>query len=130
MNSLWRRTVLALPLALAACGGGLYLEFGDDFDDFPPEVSLAASPNPVDAGQTLQVVAAATDPESGIDKVVLYRLDDGGVAVLVAEDFNAPYEWLLTAPTGGRTTLRLFARATDRYGNRGDSAVLTVVVRP
>ncbi len=130
MNTLWRWPALALPLALAACGGGLYVEVGDGFDNFPPEVSLAATPNPVDAGQTLQVVAAATDPESGIDKVVLYRLDDGGAAVVIAEDVVAPYEWLLAAPGGGRTSLRLFARATDREGNRGDSAVLTVTVRP
>lgn len=127
MDRRFRRASCLVPLALAACGGGVYFEIGDGFDEWPPDVAIAASPDPVAAGATLKVVAAATDPETGVESVVLYRLD-GNAAVFIGEDRASPYEWLVVAPDDGRTTLQLFARATDREGNRADSEVVAVRV--
>ena len=92
-------------------------------------MSLAATPDPVDAGESLSVVAAASDPESGVESVRLYRLD-GNIRVLLGEDRVAPYQWQVVAPTDGRTTLSLYARATDREGHWAESDVITVAVRP
>lgn len=123
------RLVLAAPLlaALAACGGGLYISFGDD-NLGPPSVSLAAAQTSVRAGDSVRVVAAAAD-ENGIDEVALYRLD-GNAAVRLGSDGSAPYEWQVLVPSDGRTTLRLFARATDGVGDRADSDLLTLTVTP
>lgn len=120
---------LMLTAALAGCGGGLFIgvEFGDD-DFGPPDVSLAAGQTTVRAGDTLRVVAAAAD-ENGIDSVAFFRLD-GNTEVLLGSDGAAPYEWDLVVPADGRSTLRLFARATDGFGSRGDSALLTLAVTP
>ena len=115
-------------LALTACGGGFFVEIGDGFDDGPPSVSLAAGATSVQAGQTLNVVAAAAD-SNGIDEVAFYRLD-GNTAVRLGSDGRAPYEWSVPVPSDGRNTLRLFARATDNFGNRADSDVVFVTVTP
>lgn len=123
-----RTAVLAAVLPLAACGGGFYLEIGDGFDDGPPSVSLAAGAASVQAGQTLNVVAAAADT-NGIDEVAFYRLD-GNTAVRLGSDGREPYEWAVLVPGDGRTTLRLFARATDGFGNRADSDLVVVTVTP
>ncbi len=116
---------LLAAAALAGCGGGIYLGWGDD-DFGPPSVSLAAAVASVPAGGTVRVVAAAAD-ENGIDEVALYRIDDGR-AVFVASDVSAPYEWDVLVPDDGRTTLRLFARATDGWGERADSRELVLTV--
>ena len=123
-----RAAALCAALALVACGGGFFVGIGDGFDDGPPSVSLAAAETTVQAGQTLRVVAAAADA-NGIDAVAFYRLD-GNVAVLLGSDGRAPYEWSLRGPSDGRSTLRLFARATDNFGNRADSDVVFVTVTP
>ena len=122
-----RPLMLLLPAALAACGGGLFIGFGDD-DFGPPSVSLDAAQTSVVAGDTVRVVAAAAD-ENGIDEVAFYRVD-GGSAVRLGSDADEPYEWFVAVPTDGRTTLRLFARATDGWGNRADSAELVLDVTP
>jgi predicted small lipoprotein YifL len=129
MKTAWR-TRLALALlapVLAACGGGLYIGFGDD-DFGPPSVSLAAAQTSVQAGETIRVVAAAAD-ENGIDEVAFYRID-GNSALRLGSDGSAPYEWNLVVPDDGRTTLRLFARATDGWGERADSNELVLTVVP
>jgi len=119
----------AALLALSACGGGFYVEWGNGIDDLgPPSVSLVASPSTVQAGQTVLLAAAASD-ENGIDEVTFYRLD-GSSAVLLGGDSHSPYEWSLSAPTDGRSTLRVFARATDNTGHWADSSVLTLTVTP
>lgn len=122
-----RRTLASLlaAVALAGCGGGIYLGWGDD-DFGPPSVNLAAPVTSVPAGGTVRVVAAAAD-ENGIDEVALYRID-GDLAVFVASDVSAPYEWDVLVPDDGRTTLRLFARATDGWGERADSRELVLTV--
>ena len=120
---------LSAAAALAACGGGfsLYID-GSDFGEYRlPSVGLAAAQTTVVAGQSVRLVAAASD-ESGIDSVAFYRLD-GGTAVLLGGDSSEPYEWFATAPTDGRTTLVVFARATDNAGNRADSDIVSIAIR-
>jgi hypothetical protein len=118
----------AAALLLAACGGGVYFGFGDGFDDFPPVVNLAATVVSVQAGQSARFVAAASD-ENGIDEVAFYRVD-ATQSVLVARDDTVPYEALVQAPADGRTSLSVFARATDDFGNQTDSQVVTITVTP
>ena len=127
---LWMLMALGTATALSACGGGLSLYIdGSDFDEYrPPSVSLAAAQTAVLAGQAVRLVAAASD-ESGIDSVSFYRIDNG-TAVLLGADGSAPYEWEAVAPTDGRDTFLVFARATDNAGNRADSAVVSIAIRP
>jgi len=115
-------------LALAACGGGISLGFGTGFDDFPPAVSLAAAVTSVQAGQSVRFVAAATD-DDGIESVAFYRIDNDDNELL-GSDIHDPYEITITAPTDGRTTLSVFARASDNDGNQTDSAIVTIAVTP
>jgi len=74
-------------------------------------------------------LSAAASDESGIDEVRFYRLD-GGSAVLLGGDSFAPYEWTLTGPSDGRSTVRVYARAVDNNGNAADSDVLSLDVTP
>jgi Bacterial Ig domain len=121
---------LLFTLGLAACGGGfsLGINIGSALDFSPPSISIAVSPSAVRAGDSVHIVAAAAD-ESGIDAVSFYRFD-GNTAVLLGSVGSEPFEWLVTAPGDGRATLRVFARALDRAGNRADSAVVAVGVTP
>ena len=124
-----RLAALGAALLLAGCGGGLYLGWGDYDDDGAPSVSITTAQSSVPAGGVLRVVAAASDDDSGIDEVAFYRLD-GGAAVRLGSDGSAPYEWNVVAPTDGRGTLSVFARARDGAGNTADSSVLSVSVTP
>ena len=57
-----RRMLLAtLPLALAGCGGGIYLGLGDGYDDTPPSVSVVLPNGPVCAGDVLRIATASVD---------------------------------------------------------------------
>jgi hypothetical protein len=118
-------SVLCSVLLLGACGGGLYIDFEDDE---PPAVELAVDRTSAQAGQTVQLTAAASD-DDGIDWVFFYRLD-GSVAVRVGDDGRRPYQAVAVVPSDGRSELRLFARAYDWSGNRTDSAVVSVAVTP
>jgi hypothetical protein len=125
------RTAATLAVSvLMGCGGGISIGFGigGEFDVFQPSVSIAAPLSSVQAGQAFTLVAAASD-QSGIDEVAFYRLD-GNVQVRLGSDGSAPYEWLVVAPSDGRTTLQVFARAIDNAGNRADSQILTLSVTP
>jgi hypothetical protein len=120
---------LAGAALLTACGGGFYVEWSNGFDDDgPPSVQLVASSTSVQAGGSVRLAAAASD-ESGIDEVRFYRLDGGG-AVLLGGDSFSPYEWTLTGPTDGRSTVRVYARAIDNDGHAADSSVLSLDVTP
>ena len=57
-----------------------------------------------------------------------YRLD-GDRAVLIARDRDRPYESAVAVPADGRGVLRLFADATDEFGNVGTSPVEVVTIR-
>lgn len=125
-----RVTVLAAVMtsvALASCGGGVYLEFGDE-DDLPPVVELAAASSSAPAGSTVRLVAAAAD-EYGIDHVSFYRYD-GNTAVRLGSDSSPPYDWQLLLPEDGRGSVTVFARAVDDWGNRADSNLVSIAVTP
>jgi hypothetical protein len=113
---------------VSACGGGLWLGIGSAWDGSPPSVSLAAAQASVPAGGTLRVVAAAADP-SGIEDVAFYRLD-GSQWVRLGSDGSEPYQWDVPVPADGRTSVSVFARATDGSGLEADSSVVTVPVAP
>jgi hypothetical protein len=127
MNLTRRLPCLAASFALAGCGGGVYLEFSD-FDDLPPEVSLAAASASAPAGSRVRLVAAAAD-ESGIERVAFYRYD-GNTAVRLGSDGAAPYEWSLVVPADGRASVSVFAEAVDNEGNRNDSALVDIAILP
>jgi hypothetical protein len=117
---------LSAGLAVAACGGGIYLEFDDD--DLDPVVDLAASATSAQGGATVRLVAAAAD-ESGIDRVNFYRFD-GNTAVRLGSDSNPPYDWQFEVPDDGRTSVIVFARAYDNFDNSQDSALVTITITP
>lgn len=114
------------PLLLAGCGGGLYIGWGGDDDDGDPSVSITSAQSSVAAGGVLRVAAAASD-DSGIDSVAFYRLD-GEAATRLGSDGSEPYQWDIAVPADGRTTVTVFARARDGWGNEADSTRLTVPV--
>ena len=120
----------ALALLTTACGGSVSFGFGsfNEFDESPPSINVVASASSVQAGQSVQLMAAAAD-ESGIDSVAFYRMD-GSTVVLLGTDGFEPYEWLASAPTDGRTLLTVFARARDNAGNLADSNTVTITVTP
>jgi hypothetical protein len=118
-----------LPLALAGCGGSISFGIGDGFDEIPPDVTIASPVTTIQAGQPITFVASASDPETGIDDVRFYRVD-GGVFTALGSDGSSPYEWTTIAPTDGRTTLVVFARARDNAGNSTDSTAVTITITP
>ena len=118
----------AMAMALAGCGGGVYLgyEWGDD--GLPPSVELVASAYEVVPLQSVRLVAAAADDTGYIDQVEFYRFD-GNRPVLLGIDRSQPYETLMVVPDDGRARVELFARAVDSYGDVGDSAIIALDVR-
>lgn len=127
-----RLAALALVSSLAGCGGGIFVGFDFSDDDFgvPPSISLAVSPSAAPSGAVVQLVAAASDP-GGIDSVAFYQLDDDGTALLLGADGTQPYQWNATVPAATASgSVRYFARATDGFGRRADSGVVTVVITP
>jgi hypothetical protein len=115
---------LATALGLSSCGGGFFIGDGIDVED--PDISLIADTSTVIAGDSVKLTAAAAD-SGGIDEVAFYRLDNGA-ATRLGSDGRSPYEWTVQAPDDGRTTLQVFARATDEAGNTADSATLTITI--
>lgn len=122
-----RSAVIALAAAslLAGCYVGTYVEIGPDDD--PPSVSLAASPATAARGESIGLVAAASDDYRVID-VEFYRLDLGGNTYL-GRDSSAPYALDTVVPAGASGEVRFVARATDDAGQRSESQTVTVVVR-
>jgi hypothetical protein len=125
----------AALLACAGCGGGLFLNvggsFGDGFDDGNgPDVNLASAATSASPGQTVHLVAAASD-DVGIDSVAFYRADLQS-DTLLGSDGNAPYEWDAQIPGGAAGgAVQFFAIATDVAGNRSRSASVVInVVSP
>lgn len=114
--------------ALAGCGGSVSLGFGFGDDD-RPTASLTVSPTSASPGDTLRLVAAASD-DFGVDFVEFYRLDAGGGATRLGFDGLPPYQLDTTVPAGAVGSVQYFARAIDGGGQRGDSAVVTVGIGP
>lgn len=127
MNPLPRRLPIALlPLALAACGGGVWFGIGDGFDDVPPSISLTSNLATVAAGAPVTLIAAAAD-EGGVDEVRFYR-DDNGTPNLLCSDGSEPFECVTNAPNDGRTSMVVFARATDHDGNTSQSSAIAIAI--
>ena len=122
-----RCAVLALAAAtlLAGCYVGTYVEIGPNDD--PPSVSLAASPATASRGETIGLVAAASDDYRVIE-VQFYRLDFGG-STFLGRDSGAPYAIDTVVPAGASGEVRYVAQAVDDAGQRGESQAVAVAVR-
>lgn len=118
---------LVAGMSLAACGGGIYLEFGD-YDDLAPVVELSAASLSAPGGSSVRLAAAAAD-ENGIDHVSFYRYD-GNTAVRLGSDSFSPYDWQLLVPDDGRGSVIVFARAVDEAGNVADSNLVAISITP
>jgi predicted small lipoprotein YifL len=121
---------LACVIALAGCGGGLFLgfELGGP-DDQPPSVALTAAVSEAPALATVRLAAAASD-DFGVDAVSFYREEAAGPATLLGTDNVMPYQFDAVIPAGPAGTVwRYFARAFDGAGQHGDSAVVEITVR-
>jgi hypothetical protein len=116
----------ATALALAACGGGISIGWGGDFDD-APSVSLAASVSAAHVGDSIRLVAAASD-DFRVDRVEFFRIEDDGSATRLAIDGDEPYQWDTTLPSTSAAVVRYFARAVDDVGQFSDSAQVVITV--
>jgi Bacterial Ig domain len=116
---------IAAATLVGGCGGGLYLTLGPA--DNPPNVSLAASPASAARGETIGLIAAASD-DFRVVEVAFYRADIGG-DTLLGRDSSAPYALTTVVPAGASGTVSYFARATDDAGQVGESQAVSVVVR-
>ncbi len=118
---------LLCTLALTACGGGVYFGWGPGGDQ-APSVSLTAAVTSAAPGESIRLVAAATD-DFGVDSVALWRIARDGSAEEVSSDSAWPWEFTTTIPADASGSVRYFARATDDVGQQSDSGTVTVVVR-
>jgi len=125
MVSLRSIATIAGTALLVACNAGVYLTLGPL--DNPPSVSLAASPAIASRGDSISLVAAASD-DYRVVEVAFYRVDVGG-NTLLGRDSSAPYAFVTAVPAGASGELNFFARATDDAGQVGQSQVVAVVVR-
>ena len=114
-------------LALAGCGGGVFLGFGSDNFDDPPSVNLAVSPNAAPAGALVRLAAAASD-DFAVRRVEFYRLDTDGRSLLLGSDRAFPYEIDAAIPNTLAADVQFFARAVDDAGQASDSALVSVAV--
>lgn len=122
------RAGMALALALAGCGGGVYIGWNDD-DSQPPSVSIVASSLVASPGEVVRLTAAASD-DFGIDHVSFFR-DDGSSVERLGRDDDRPYEWEVRIPAGaGGSSIAFFARAVDEGGNARDSSDVVVQIVP
>ncbi|WP_140629313.1 hypothetical protein [Methylibium rhizosphaerae] len=126
----WRFGIAAFAMFMSACGGGIYVGGYWDYDDWPPDVSIAVNPGSAAPGQQVALVAAASDADSGVDVVMFFRIESGGGITRLATDCCSPYEWTTTVPASATGSVRYFARAFDFAGNVADSAPVTVTVLP
>ena len=115
----------AVAALLAGCYIGTDLAFGPDDD--PPSVNLAASPATASRGETIGLVAAASD-DYRVTEVEFFRLDFGGNTFL-GRDSSAPYALDTVVPAGAGVEVRYVARAIDDAGQMGESQTVAVAVR-
>ena len=117
--------VIAAATLVAGCRAGLYFDIGPRDD--PPSVSLAASPAEASRGDTIALVAAASD-DYRVAEVAFYRVDLGG-NTLLGRDTSAPYALTTLLPSGATAVVRYLARAIDDAGQMGESPMVAVAVR-
>ena len=122
------RPVLALAAAamLTGCNVGAYIHIGPNDD--PPSVSLAASPATASRGETIGLVAAASD-DYRVVEVEFYRLDAGGSSSFLGRDGSAPYALETAVPATASGDVRYVARAIDDAGQVGESQAVVVSLR-
>ena len=118
---------VAALVALAGCGGGVYIGYGNYDDDRAPLVSLAASTGAASPGQTVTLMAAASD-DHRVDRVEFFRIDANGNAVALGSDGSAPYHFDTRQPDTSAASVRYFARAVDDVGQYNDSPSVSVTV--
>lgn len=126
-----RRLLLAVPLAtllLTACGGGLYLEVGDDYDGPPPTISVTASSGTARRGDIIRLSAAISAP-NGIDRITFYRVDPG-VSTLLATLYGPPAQVDTPIPVNAGGSVTYWARICDNAGYCSESSNVTVTVTP
>ena len=116
---------MAAAALLAGCNVGAYIDIGPGDD--PPSVSLAASPATASPGETIGLVAAASDDYRVID-VAFFRVDAGGNTFL-GRDSSAPYALDTAVPAGASVEVRYLARAVDDAGQASESQAVVVAVR-
>ena len=117
--------VTVIAILLGGCNVGGFISFGPGDD--PPSVSLAASPSSATRGETVGLVAAASDDYLVVE-VAFYRLD-GSSITLLGRDNSAPYTLDTVVPAGAGLEVRYLARAVDDAGQRGESQPVSVAVR-
>jgi hypothetical protein len=124
-----RALALGAAALVAGCGGGsLYIGI-DGSDDQPPRAELVADRTQAVPGQLVRLAAAASDDGGYVERVRFYRID-GGDSTLISVDTSAPFEATLVVPNDGRSSVSVFARAVDGFGQAGDSAVVTISIVP
>lgn len=127
---------LTLTTLVMGCGGGLAvgIDLGyaglyyEDIDQ-RPTVSLAVSTDLARHGDVVRLVAAAND-DHFVDNVTFFSVNRQGVAFPLVTLRSPPYtiDALITANADG--IVYFMARATDDYGQYGDSALVGVRVVP
>ncbi|HXD06478.1 MAG TPA: hypothetical protein VN680_10535 [Burkholderiaceae bacterium] len=127
-----RRLIAAaacIALGLGACGGGFYVAYGfNNFDDAPPNVSLAVNVVQARPGDVVRLVAAASD-DRGVAVVSFFRIDPAGGAPFALGDLSVvPYQVDTQIPADAAGTVQYFARAGDRDGHFADSNIAQVLV--
>jgi hypothetical protein len=120
---------MACALVAAGCGGGVFVSIGDNGNDDDPRVTLAASPSSGLPGDTVRLIAAASD-DFGILEVAFYREDSDGGSTLLTRDGDPPYEVDTVLPPTSDSSVRYFARAIDDIGQSDDSNTVTVTLLP
>ena len=124
-NRMRRLLAAAGLLALAGCGGGIYIDGGDYWGP-PPEISLAAAPTNAFRGDPVQLVAAIT-ASNGIDYVIFYRLDPGAT-VRLGSVSRPPAQWDTRVPINAGPTVSYYATVCDLAGLCTNSAAVTINV--
>jgi hypothetical protein len=131
IRSFWLRptaklAAAAAALALAGCGGGVFVGY-DGSSDYPPDVNLVASPPAAFQGEPVDLAAAASD-DYAVRRVDFFRSDSVGGVEFLGSDYAPPYGLRTALPRTPDGGVSYSARAIDDVGQFTDSAWLVVTV--
>lgn len=123
------RHALVVPLlaAVAACGGGVYVDATVPPGP-PPDISIASSTDVASRGDPIRLIGAVT-ASNGVDYVSFFRIDFGNATPL-GTVFRPPLQWDTSIPINAGNTVSYYALACDAIGQCTNSAVITVFVAP